>query len=138
MSFFAANMAEMKVLSHESQSLQGDLRDPEIVKNVVDDIEEVYQLAADMGGAGYIFTGEHDSVVMHNSATINLNMLCNMIGQTPRVAHPPLNPYRTNSKTVCTANRANHECPAWAKYATISAVLDQNLPVAHNVTIGCE
>jgi GDP-D-mannose 3', 5'-epimerase len=36
--------------------------------------DEVYQLAADMGGAGYIFTGEHDADVMHNSATINLNM----------------------------------------------------------------
>jgi nucleoside-diphosphate-sugar epimerase len=35
----------------------------------------VYQLAADMGGAGYIFTGEHDADVMHNSATINLNVL---------------------------------------------------------------
>jgi nucleoside-diphosphate-sugar epimerase len=34
----------------------------------------VYQLAADMGGAGYIFTGEHDAAVMHNSATINLNI----------------------------------------------------------------
>ncbi len=42
---------------------------------VVQDIEEVYQLAADMGGAGYIFTGEHDAEVMHNSATINLNTL---------------------------------------------------------------
>ena len=38
-------------------------------------IDEVYQLAADMGGAGYIFTGEHDAEVMHNSATINLNVL---------------------------------------------------------------
>ena len=37
--------------------------------------DEVYQLAADMGGAGYLFTGEHDAEVMHNSATINLNML---------------------------------------------------------------
>jgi nucleoside-diphosphate-sugar epimerase len=37
--------------------------------------DEVYQLAADMGGAGYIFTGEHDADVMHNSASINLNVL---------------------------------------------------------------
>jgi GDP-D-mannose 3', 5'-epimerase len=37
--------------------------------------DEVFQLAADMGGAGYIFTGEHDADVMHNSATINLNMV---------------------------------------------------------------
>lgn len=51
----------------------GDLRDSQFVRSVVSDIEEVYQLAADMGGAGYIFTGEHDAAVMHNSATINLN-----------------------------------------------------------------
>lgn len=37
--------------------------------------DEVYQLAADMGGAGYIFTGEHDADIMHNSVTINLNVL---------------------------------------------------------------
>ena len=37
--------------------------------------DEIYQLAADMGGAGYIFTGENDADIMHNSATINLNML---------------------------------------------------------------
>ena len=53
----------------------GDLRDPDVVKRVVDGVDEVYQLAADMGGAGYIFTGEHDAAVMHNSATINLNTL---------------------------------------------------------------
>jgi len=55
--------------------LIGDLREPEIVRASVKGIDEVYQLAADMGGAGYIFTGEHDAAVMHNSATINLNML---------------------------------------------------------------
>jgi nucleoside-diphosphate-sugar epimerase len=53
----------------------GDLRDPAIAAQVVKGVEDVYQLAADMGGAGYIFTGEHDAAVMHNSATINLNML---------------------------------------------------------------
>jgi GDP-D-mannose 3',5'-epimerase len=53
--------------------IQGDLRDPDVMKRVVDGIEDMYQLAADMGGAGYIFTGEHDANVMHNSATINLN-----------------------------------------------------------------
>ncbi len=55
--------------------LQGDLRDADFVKASVAGIDEVYQLAADMGGAGYIFTGEHDAGVMHNSATINLNTL---------------------------------------------------------------
>lgn len=54
----------------------GDLRDPTLCKAVVDQrFDEVYQLAADMGGAGYIFSGDHDAEVMHNSASINLNML---------------------------------------------------------------
>ena len=54
----------------------GDLRDPDFCASVVDRrFDETYQLAADMGGAGYIFTGENDANVMHNSATINLNML---------------------------------------------------------------
>lgn len=54
----------------------GDLRDQSVVRMVVDRrFDEVYQLAADMGGAGYIFTGEHDAEIMHNSATINLNVL---------------------------------------------------------------
>ena len=64
----------------------GDLRDPQLVSNVmlspnqhsekdkVNSFDEVYQLAADMGGAGYIFTGEHDADVMHNSGLVNLNV----------------------------------------------------------------
>jgi GDP-D-mannose 3',5'-epimerase len=56
--------------------IQGDLRDQAIVRQILDQpFDEIYQLAADMGGAGYIFTGEHDADVMHNSATINLNVL---------------------------------------------------------------
>ncbi len=54
----------------------GDLRDQDVCKAAVDrKFDEVYQFAADMGGAGYIFTGEHDADVMHNSATINLNIV---------------------------------------------------------------
>jgi len=53
-----------------------DLRDQQICASIIDRrFDEVYQLAADMGGAGYIFTGEHDAAIMHNSATINLNIL---------------------------------------------------------------
>jgi nucleoside-diphosphate-sugar epimerase len=64
----------------------GDLRDPQLVSRVmiapnqksesdgINSFDEVYQLAADMGGAGYIFTGENDANVMHNSALINLNV----------------------------------------------------------------
>mgnify|MGYP001221750729 FL=1 len=55
--------------------VKGDLRDPKIVESVIDIVfDEVYQLAADMGGAGYIFTGENDANVMHNSALVNLNV----------------------------------------------------------------
>ena len=54
----------------------GDLRDPVICKDVCDQsFDEVYQLAADMGGAGFIFTGDNDADVIHNSALINLNIL---------------------------------------------------------------
>jgi nucleoside-diphosphate-sugar epimerase len=54
----------------------GDLRDLYFVRHVIDRrFDEIYQLAADMGGAGYIFTGEHDADLMHNSASINLNVL---------------------------------------------------------------
>jgi len=58
-----------------------DLRNYETVKALVYQIDEVYQFAADMGGAGYIFTGEHDADVMHNSASINLNV-CNALKGT--------------------------------------------------------
>lgn len=55
--------------------LKCDLTDPNSVKNVISqEADEIYQLAADMGGAGYIFTGENDANVMHNSALINLNV----------------------------------------------------------------
>ena len=65
----------------------GDLRDPGFCRAVADRrFDEVYQLAADMGGAGFIFTGENDAEIMHNSATINLNMLDAMRRRTiPKV-----------------------------------------------------
>ncbi len=54
----------------------GDLRDPRLCDAVTDrDFDEIYQLAADMGGAGFVFSGENDADIMHNSALINLNML---------------------------------------------------------------
>ena len=56
--------------------LQGDLRNIDFCEKVIDRrFDEVFQLAADMGGAGFIFTGENDADIMHNSATINLNVL---------------------------------------------------------------
>jgi len=55
--------------------LIGDLRDPNFCDMVVDEsIDEIYQFAADMGGAGFVFTGENDADIMHNSAMINLNI----------------------------------------------------------------
>lgn len=54
----------------------GDLRDPLLCAAVVDQpFDEVYQLAADMGGAGFVFVGDNDAAIMHNSAMINLNMV---------------------------------------------------------------
>ena len=54
----------------------GDLRDLNFCKKILNDgIEEIYQLAADMGGAGFVFTGENDTDIMHNSAMINLNVV---------------------------------------------------------------
>ncbi len=61
--------------SPADEFILGDLRDPDVARAAAAGVEVIYQLAADMGGAGYIFTGEHDACVMHNSATINLNVL---------------------------------------------------------------
>jgi len=56
--------------------LVGDLRDPYICREVIDTrFDEVYQFAADMGGAGFVFIGDNDYDIMHNSALINLNIL---------------------------------------------------------------
>ena len=54
----------------------GDLREQSVVRRVIDrGFDEVYQLAADMGGAGFVFTGENDADIMHNSGLINMNVL---------------------------------------------------------------
>jgi GDP-D-mannose 3',5'-epimerase len=54
----------------------GDLRDPGLCRDAIDQrFDEIYQFAADMGGAGFVFVGTHDADIMHNSATVNLNVL---------------------------------------------------------------
>ena len=58
--------------------IKDDLRKLSVVDMCVDGVDEVYQLAADMGGADFIFTGENDSDIMHNSAMINLNIVDSM------------------------------------------------------------
>ena len=76
-----------------NEFIQGDLRDRNFVERVIhfkgyagnyyrfvpshklEAFDEIYQLAADMGGAGFVFTGENDADILHNSVTINLNIL---------------------------------------------------------------
>ena len=92
----------------------GDLRRQDVCESVLDGhFDEVYQLAADMGGAGYIFTGEHDADVMHNSAIINLNIchLCN-IHQVGRVFY---------SSSACMYPAYNQEDPTNPKCSEDSA-----------------
>jgi len=73
-----ADIKHHEYFQHEEichEFIMGDLRDPQTVALVIEEgVSEVYQLAADMGGAGYIFTGLNDANVMHNSALINLNV----------------------------------------------------------------
>lgn len=62
--------------SHADDFYLYDLRNPNLVEKLISiGFDEIYQLAADMGGTGYIGIGDHDSDIMHNSASINLNML---------------------------------------------------------------
>ena len=66
--------------SDADEFYQYDLRRQDLVaKLLTPDIDTIYQLAADMGGAGYIFTGENDADIMHNSAQINLNIADEMV-----------------------------------------------------------
>jgi GDP-D-mannose 3',5'-epimerase len=68
-------------LTHADEFVIGDLRNFEFVQTILEPsndygvFDEIYQFAADMGGAGFVFTGDNDSEIMHNSATINLNVL---------------------------------------------------------------
>lgn len=62
--------------THADDFIKGDLRDASLCRQAIDQrFDEIYQFAADMGGAGFIFTGENDADIMHNSASINLNVL---------------------------------------------------------------
>ncbi len=74
-----ADIKNHEFWNHEEichEFIKCDLTDPKSVELVIsENADEVYQLAADMGGAGYIFTGENDANVMHNSALINLNVV---------------------------------------------------------------
>lgn len=69
-------------LTEANEFIIGDLTNQDFTQKIVEvhneSFNEIYQFAADMGGAGYIFTGNHDADVMNNSATINLNVLRSM------------------------------------------------------------
>jgi GDP-D-mannose 3',5'-epimerase len=90
--------------SHADELFIADLRDPAVAEAAVQGIDVVYQLAADMGGAGFVFTGEHDAEIMHNSAMINLNVLeaCRKFG-VERVFY---------SSSACVYPRRNQLDPA--------------------------
>ena len=62
------------VHEYSDEFITGDLRNPQVCYEALENIEEVYQLAADMGGAGFVFTGENDADIMHNSALVNMNI----------------------------------------------------------------
>lgn len=67
---------EYSIGTNADDFIQGDLRDPLICREAIDQkYDEIYQFAADMGGAGFVFTGENDADIMHNSALVNLNIL---------------------------------------------------------------
>ena len=79
-------------ISEADEFMVGDLTDQIFAEEVTNKLfDEIYQFAADMGGAGYIFTGDHDADVMNNSATINLNILRNVkenhleVGRAPKI-----------------------------------------------------
>ena len=79
-------------ISDADEFMIGDLTDQAFAEEATNKLfDEIYQFAADMGGAGYIFTGDHDADVMNNSATINLNILRNVkenhleVGRAPKI-----------------------------------------------------
>lgn len=133
---------------------KADLRNPIVVNEIFagHKFDEVYQLAADMGGAGYIFTGEHDADIMHNSVSINLNVLDSMVRhRVPKVfysssacmypAHNQLDPDNPNLSED-SAYPANPDSEyGWEKlfserlYMTYSKNYNINVRIArfHNV-----
>ena len=83
----------LSLVTEENEFIVGDLRSPGFVNSIlefkgylgnyyksvpnrlIESFDEIYQFAFDMGGAGFVFTGENDAEIMHNSVTINLNVL---------------------------------------------------------------
>lgn len=115
-----------------------DLKHPEFSKTVADefhvgdlrrqlfvnplamqhDYDEVYQLAADMGGAGYIFTGDHDADVMHNSAQINLNIVHSFKNRKAKIF------YSSSACVYPAFNQVNADDPDCSEDSAIPAMPD--------------
>lgn len=84
--------------------IDGDLRSPEVAARALKGVTHVYQLAADMGGAGYLFGGENDAAVMHNSALVNLNV-------AHAAAAQPERPQVLFTSSACVYPQANQTDP---------------------------
>jgi len=131
----------------------GDLREKSICEQALQGVvDELYQLAADMGGAGYIFSGENDADIMHNSALINLNVLevCvknnirNIFYSSSACIYPEHNQVDSNNPN-CEESSAYPACPdseyGWEKlfserlYFSFARNYNLNISVArfHNI-----
>jgi nucleoside-diphosphate-sugar epimerase len=98
----------------------GDLRDPNVVANAIPQYaDEVYQLAADMGGAGYIFTGDNDANVMHNSALINLNVAKECVTKNVKVVF-----YSSSACIYPAYNQENPDSPECSEASAYPAAPD--------------
>jgi len=98
----------------------GDLRDLATCQTSLDrPFDEVYQLAADMGGAGFVFTGENDAEIMHNSAQINLNIL-----ETARKASPKRIFYSSSACIYPEHNQSDPDNPICSEESAYPAAPD--------------
>ncbi len=99
-------------ISEADEFMVGDLTDQIFAEEVTNKLfEEIYQFAADMGGAGYIFTGDHDADVMNNSATINLNILRNVKENHIEVGRPPKIFFSSSACMYPEHNQLNPDTP---------------------------
>ena len=98
----------------------GDLRAPTLVARVFSrPFDEVYQMAADMGGAGYIFTGDNDAAIMHNSALVNLN-----VAEAARVAEVGRLFYASSACVYPERNQLDPDNPVCSEDSALPAAPD--------------
>jgi hypothetical protein len=106
--------------SHADEFYIVDLRDQSAVNNIItNDIFEIYQLAAEMGGAGYVFTGMHDSDILRNNVSINTNVLNAMLNASVKrvffsssaCIYPEYNQLDPNNQIDRKTRRCRHDHP---------------------------